>query len=80
MRKTFSHENMSKKIQNAKITVISCALEPPKTRHTVNVNSAENFFKLEQVQNQDDIERIAMATGATICTRIDEFPSDAWNS
>jgi T-complex protein 1 subunit epsilon len=122
MKKSFSHENMPTKIQNVKLAVLSCALEAPrpKTKHTVNINSEQDFIQLKIVQASfyekictsiknsganavicqwgidhevndwlvynnivavrwvvgDDIERIAMATGATICPRISELTSD----
>ena len=43
-----SHPQMPKEIKDAKICILTCPFEPPKpkTKHNLNITSAEDYRKL----------------------------------
>lgn len=61
--KDFSHPQMTKEINNAKCVILTCPFEPPKpkTKHGVEIKSAEDFeklVKLEQDYFVDMVKRV----------------------
>jgi len=69
--KEFSHPQMPKQVENAKIALLTCAFEPerPKTKYEVNIDTAEKYMdllKLEQQYFYDMMDKIIKA-GATVC-------------
>jgi len=46
--KEMSHPQMPKEIKDAKICILTCPFEPPKpkTKHNLNITSAEDYRKL----------------------------------
>eukprot|EP01013_Petalomonas_cantuscygni_P001845 TRINITY_DN11879_c0_g1_i1.p1 TRINITY_DN11879_c0_g1~~TRINITY_DN11879_c0_g1_i1.p1 ORF type:complete len:542 (-),score=179.73 TRINITY_DN11879_c0_g1_i1:252-1877(-) len=52
--KDFSHHQMTKTLTNPRIAVITCPFEPPKpkTKHKVDVASAEDYRKLHEIEQQ----------------------------
>ena len=61
--KEFSHPQMVKTVENAKICILTCPFEPPKpkTKHTAEIKSAEDYQKLylqEQQYFLDMVKRV----------------------
>ncbi|ELP92684.1 T-complex protein 1 subunit epsilon, putative [Entamoeba invadens IP1] len=54
LEKEFSHSQMKKSVEDAKVCILSCPFEPPKTKTTTNMNvtSVEAYNQLYQ-QEQD---------------------------
>lgn len=52
--KTLSHPQMPRKLENAKIAILTCPFEPPKpkTKHKLDVTSAEEFTQLQQYEKE----------------------------
>lgn len=52
--KEISHPQMSKRIEDAKIAILTCPFEPPKpkTKHKVDIDSAEKFDELRKQEQQ----------------------------
>ena len=52
--KEFSHPQMTKTVNEAKICILTCPFEPPKpkTKHTAEIKSAEDYKKLYQQEQQ----------------------------
>lgn len=50
--KDFSHPQMPKKVSDAKIAILTCPFEPPKpkTKHKLDIESVEEFKKLQQYE------------------------------
>jgi T-complex protein 1 subunit epsilon len=50
--KSFSHGQMDKKIENAKLCIITAPFEPPKpqTKHNINITNAKDYKKLYQTE------------------------------
>lgn len=46
--KDFSHPQMEKVINNAKVAIVTCPFEPPKpkTKYNLNITNAEDYKKL----------------------------------
>jgi len=68
--KDFSHPQMPKLVRNAKMAILTCPFEPPKpkTKHKLDIRSAEDYKKLhenEQKYFRDQIDLIK-ATGANL--------------
>lgn len=68
--KDFSHPQMPSEVRDAKIAILTCAFEPPKpkTKHQLNINSVEEFKKLQNYEKDKFIEMIQQikATGANL--------------
>lgn len=63
LEKDFSHPQMPKSIENCKIAILTCPLEPPKpkTKHKLEISNADEFKKLqeyEQCKFQEMIDHI----------------------
>ena len=61
--KEFSHPQMSKTVEDAKICILTCPFEPPKpkTKHVTEIKSAEAYKKLYQQEQEyftDMIKRV----------------------
>merc|ERR1719168_283040 len=68
--KDFSHPQMPKVVDNAKMAILTCPFEPPKpkTKHKLDIRSAEDYKKLhenEQKYFRDQIQHIK-ASGANL--------------
>lgn len=50
--KTFSHPQMPRSIENAKIAILTCPFEPPKpkTKHKLDITSTEEFKQLQKYE------------------------------
>jgi len=61
---------MSKEIHDAKICLLTCPFEPPKpkTKHNINISSAEDYNKLYQYEQQYFVDMVnkCKASGANI--------------
>lgn len=57
--KDFSHPQMTKVVENAKIAILTCPFEPPKpkTKYNLNITNAEDFKKLA-AQEQEYFEKM----------------------
>ena len=67
--KTWSHSQMPRTVENAKVAILTCPFEPPKpkTKYQVTINSAEEYEKLHKQEQQyfiDQVNRLN-AAGAT---------------
>ena len=58
--KEMSHHQMPKTLENAKVAILTCPFEPPrpKTKHSVNIQSAEDYNKLHQIEQSFFREQI----------------------
>mmetsp|Transcript_41446 Transcript_41446/g.54536 ORF Transcript_41446/g.54536 Transcript_41446/m.54536 type:complete len:484 (+) Transcript_41446:539-1990(+) len=67
--KEFSHPQMSKKIENAKVCILTCPFEPPKpkTKHGLEIKSAADYEKLQQMETNYFTDMVARVknSGAT---------------
>jgi len=52
--KDFSHPQMPKEVKDAKMCILTCPFEPPKpkTKHKLDINSAEAYRKLYEAEQQ----------------------------
>ncbi|OAY73387.1 T-complex protein 1 subunit epsilon [Ananas comosus] len=68
--KDMSHPQMPKRIENAKIAILTCPFEPPKpkTKHKVDIDTVEKFQTLRQQEQQyfDDMVQKCKDVGATL--------------
>lgn len=58
--KDFSHPQMSKSIENAKIAILSCPFEPPKpkTKHKLEISNVDEFKNLQKYESDKFIQMI----------------------
>lgn len=61
--KDFSHPQMEKEIEDAKICILTCPFEAPKpkTKHGLEIKSADDYNKLYQMEQQyykDQVQRV----------------------
>jgi T-complex protein 1 subunit epsilon len=68
--KDFSHPQMPKLVKDAKMAILTCPFEPPKpkTKHKLDIRSAEDYKKLHETEQQyfrDQIKNIK-AAGANL--------------
>lgn len=68
--KDFSHPQMPKKVEDAKIAILTCPFEPPKpkTKHKLDVTSVEDFKALQKYEKEKFEEMIQQIkdTGANL--------------
>ena len=68
--KDISHPQMNKDIKDAKIAILTCPFEPPKpkTKHKVDINSAEQFQELHTTEQKyfHDMVQQCLDSGATL--------------
>ena len=58
--KDFSHPQMEKEIKDAKILILTCPFEPPKpkTKHGLEIKSAEDYEKLYNMEQQYFVDMV----------------------
>ncbi|XP_002714145.1 T-complex protein 1 subunit epsilon isoform X1 [Oryctolagus cuniculus] len=68
--KDFSHPQMPKRVEDAKIAILTCPFEPPKpkTKHKLDVTSVEDFKALQKYEKEKFEEMIQQIkdTGANL--------------
>ena len=68
--KDISHPQMTKEIKDAKIVILTCPFEPPKpkTKHKVDINTAEQFQALHATEQKyfHDMVQQCLDSGATL--------------
>jgi len=68
--KDFSHPQMPKQVEDAKIAILTCPFEPPKpkTKNTLNVTSVEDYNKLKEYERTKFEEMVDQVkqTGANL--------------
>ncbi|XP_022368162.1 T-complex protein 1 subunit epsilon isoform X1 [Enhydra lutris kenyoni] len=68
--KDFSHPQMPKQVENAKIAILTCPFEPPKpkTKHKLDVTSVEDYRALQKYEKEKFEEMIQQIkeTGANL--------------
>lgn len=68
--KDFSHPQMLKTVENAKIAILTCPFEPPKpkTKYNLNITNAEDFKKLANQEQKyfEDMVKTVKASGAQV--------------
>nr|KAF6354495.1 chaperonin containing TCP1 subunit 5 [Myotis myotis] len=82
--KDFSHPQMPKEVQDARIAILTCPFEPPKpkTKHKLDVTSVEDYKALQndlpavRWVGGPEIELIAIATGGRIVPRFSELTAE----
>ncbi|KAM0671593.1 subunit epsilon of t-complex protein 1 [Ordospora colligata] len=60
INKEFSHPQMVKHVEDAKIALLSCPFEPPKlkTKHSLVISSTEEYRQLEEYEKNKFVEMI----------------------
>jgi T-complex protein 1 subunit epsilon len=58
--KDFSHPQMQKEITDAKVLILTCPFEPPKpkTKHGLEIKSAEDYEKLYAMEQKYFIDMV----------------------
>lgn len=58
--KDFSHPQMEKVVNNAKIAILSCPFEPPKpkTKHKLEISDVEEFKSLQKYESEKFVQMI----------------------
>jgi len=68
--KEMSHPQMPKEVKDAKICILTAAFEPPKpkTKHSANITSVENFTKLQEMEQKyfTDMVNLVKQSGANL--------------
>ncbi|XP_037385383.1 T-complex protein 1 subunit epsilon [Talpa occidentalis] len=68
--KDFSHPQMPKQVENAKIAILTCPFEPPKpkTKHKLDVTSVEDYKALQKYEKEKFEEMVQQIkeTGANL--------------
>lgn len=68
--KDFSHPQMPKKVENAKMAILTCPFEPPKpkTKHKLDITSLEDYRKLREYEQEkfDQMVKQVKDTGANL--------------
>jgi T-complex protein 1 subunit epsilon len=68
--KNMSHSQMDKHITDAKVCILTCPFEPPKpkTKHKLDITSAEDFLALHEQEQQYFVDMVAKCkdSGATL--------------
>ncbi|CAI5509640.1 unnamed protein product [Closterium sp. Naga37s-1] len=68
--KDFSHPQMPKRIEDAKIAILTCPFEPPKpkTKHKVDIDTVEKYERLQESERKyfDDMVQQCKDAGATL--------------
>ncbi|VDM47528.1 unnamed protein product [Toxocara canis] len=68
--KTMSHPQMPKELKDVKIAILTCPFEPPKpkTKHKLDITSAEDFQKLRQYEKEtfETMVKQVKDSGATL--------------
>merc|ERR1719272_2563434 len=68
--KDFSHPQMPKTVKDAKMVILTCPFEPPKpkTKHKLDIRSAEDYQKLHDIEQAYFLKQIELikASGANL--------------
>ncbi|KAG0418173.1 T-complex protein 1 subunit epsilon, partial [Dictyocoela roeselum] len=66
--KEFSHPQMRKTIENAKIAILTCPFEPPKmkTKNTINIKSVNDYIDLSNFEKNKFLEMIKFLKKAKV--------------
>ncbi|XP_037065476.1 T-complex protein 1 subunit epsilon-like [Peromyscus leucopus] len=66
--KDFSHPQMQKRAENAKIAILTCPFEPPKpkTKHKLDVTSVEDYKVLQKYEKFKEMIEQIKETGANL--------------
>jgi len=68
--KDFSHPQMEKEVEDAKVLILTCPFEPPKpkTKHGLEIKSAEDYEKLYQMEQNyfTDMVKRCKDSGANV--------------
>ena len=58
--KDFSHPQMVKKVDDAKVLILTCPFEPPKpkTKHGLEIKSAEDYEKLYEMEQKYFVDMV----------------------
>jgi len=68
--KDFSHPQMVKEVDDAKVLILTCPFEPPKpkTKHGLEIKSAEDYEKLYQMEQNyfTDMVKKCKDSGANV--------------
>jgi T-complex protein 1 subunit epsilon len=68
--KDFSHPQMPKELRDVKLAILTCPFEPPKpkTKHKLDITSAEEFRKLQEYEKEkfDEMVRQVKDSGANL--------------
>lgn len=50
--KEFSHPQMVKEVNDARVLILTCPFEPPKpkTKHGLEIKTADDYLKLQQME------------------------------
>uniref|UniRef100_A0A915LZZ8 T-complex protein 1 subunit epsilon n=1 Tax=Meloidogyne javanica TaxID=6303 RepID=A0A915LZZ8_MELJA len=68
--KTMSHPQMPRRMENAKIAILTCPFEPPKpkTKHKLDITSTEDYKQLQKYERETFEKMIqdVKASGATL--------------
>lgn len=73
IKKEFSHSQMSKRIENAKVALLACPFEPPKlkNKHSLLISNAEQYKELQNYEKDTFKEMInslrAVGTTLVLC-------------
>lgn len=59
--KDFSHPQMAKEVRDAKVVILTCPFEPPKpkTKHGLEIKSAEDYEKLQKMEQDYFTDMVA---------------------
>eukprot|EP00349_Pseudokeronopsis_sp_Brazil_P000126 CAMPEP_0202956934 /NCGR_PEP_ID=MMETSP1396-20130829/1392_1 /ASSEMBLY_ACC=CAM_ASM_000872 /TAXON_ID= /ORGANISM="Pseudokeronopsis sp., Strain Brazil" /LENGTH=133 /DNA_ID=CAMNT_0049674171 /DNA_START=98 /DNA_END=499 /DNA_ORIENTATION=+ len=59
--KDFSHPQMDKEVKDAKVCILTCPFEPPKpkTKHGLEIKSAEDYERLYEMEQKYFTEMVA---------------------
>lgn len=58
--KDFSHPQMPKELRDVKLAILTCPFEPPKpkTKHKLDITSAEEFRKLQEYEKEKFVDMV----------------------
>jgi T-complex protein 1 subunit epsilon len=58
--KDFSHPQMAKEINDARVVILTCPFEPPKpkTKHGIEIKSVEDYEKLIKMESDYFIDMV----------------------
>merc|ERR1712088_1089372 len=80
--KDFSHPQMPKQVENAKLAILTCPFEPPKpkTNHKLDVTCVEDYKQLQTYEREKFEEMIKQVkdTGANHLLLQNDLPAVRW--
>lgn len=77
--KDFSHPQMPKRIEDAKIAILTCPFEPPKpkTKHKVDIDTVEKYERLQAAERKyfdDMVQQCKVGTLPPCCWELARSP------